>query len=471
MNENVKIGLEIHVQLNKLKSKMFCGCSTDYHDAPPNTHVCPVCLGLPGSLPTINKKAVEYALKVALALNCEVETRTHFYRKNYFYPDLPKNFQISQYDFPIGSNGYVEIEGDNGAKVVRIKRVHMEEDPGRLVHIGTIDRSRYTLVDYNRSGMALLEIVTEPDMGSPKEARSFLAKLRSILEYLDVFDGDKEGAMRIDANISIEGNERAEVKNISSHKGVEKALQYEIIRQRNILRRGGRIVRETRHFDEERNITISMRLKEEEEDYRYFPEPDLPPFSVVDWVPVIRETIPELPDEKRDRFISQYGISEALAKALTSDHKIADLFEDVASEFEPKLVAGWVADVLKGELNYRGLSLDVFPPSYMKEILKMLVSDEITDRGAVIVIRKVLDEGLTPQEVIEREGLRKAGESELETVVRDVLKNNTKAVEDYRAGKKEALNFLVGQVIRNTKGRADPKLARKMIEEMIENLA
>jgi hypothetical protein len=293
----VIIGLEIHVQLNKLHSKLFCSCGLDYHNAPPNTHTCPVCLGLPGSLPVLNRSAVKSAIKVALAMNCEILPQTQFYRKNYYYPDLPKGFQVTQYDYPISVNGYLAIEGDEGHGVrrIRINRVHMEEDPGRLVHEGTIDRSKFTLVDYNRAGVPLLEIVTEPDLRSPKEARRFLNKLRNILEYLDVFDGDLDGAIRVDANISLAGGERAEVKNISSYKGAERALSFEIVRQRNVLRRGEVVVQETRHFDELRGVTVSMRTKETEHDYRYFPEPDLVPMRVMDWVPAIKETLPELP--------------------------------------------------------------------------------------------------------------------------------------------------------------------------------
>ncbi len=249
--DDVIIGLEIHVQLNKLHSKMFCGCSTAYHDSEPNTHTCPVCLGLPGSLPVLNKKAVESGIKVGLALNCTIEEETLFYRKNYYYPDLPKGFQISQYDFPLATKGHIMILGDDGAeRDIRINRAHMEEDPGRLVHAGTIDKAKYTMVDYNRCGMPLLEVVTEPDLCSPKEARVFLDKLKSILEYLDVFDGSLEGSMRVDANISLRGGDRTEVKNISGFKGVEKALSYEITRQKNMQRRNIKVVQETRHFDE-----------------------------------------------------------------------------------------------------------------------------------------------------------------------------------------------------------------------------
>ena len=287
METDVIIGLEIHVQLNKLNSKMFCGCSTNYHNSEPNSHTCPVCLGLPGSLPVLNKKAVEYGIRVGLALDCKIEEQTLFYRKNYYYPDLPKGFQISQYDYPLATGGHLLIKGDDGERQIRITRAHMEEDPGRLVHAGTIDKAKYTMVDYNRCGMPLLEVVTEPDLRSPKEARVFLDKLRSILEYLDVFDGNLEGSMRVDANISLAGGDRAEVKNISSHKGVEKALSYEITHQRNLKRRNIKVVQETRHFDELRNITVSIRSKEQAHDYRYYPEADLAPIRVATWVPAI----------------------------------------------------------------------------------------------------------------------------------------------------------------------------------------
>ncbi len=286
--DGIRIGLEIHVQLNKLKTKMFCGCSTDYHNAAPNTHTCPICLGLPGTLPVLNKKAVEAAIKVGLALEGEIAEETQFHRKNYFYPDLPKGFQVTQYDFPIVSKGKVVIEGEDGEHLVGITRAHMEEDPGKLVHLGSIEKSKGVLIDYNRSGITLIETVTEPDMRSPKEARRFLDKFRNILEYLDVFDGNLEGAMRVDANVSVYWGTRVEVKNISSHKGVERALLYEIMRQKNVIRRGGKISQETRHFDEGRGVTISLRTKEEAEDYRYFREPDLMPMRITDWIPAIQ---------------------------------------------------------------------------------------------------------------------------------------------------------------------------------------
>jgi len=457
--DEVIIGLEIHVQLNKLKSKLFCGCSTSYHNSEPNTHTCPVCLGLPGSLPVINKKSVEYGIKVALALECEVLGQTLFYRKNYFYPDLPKGYQISQYDFPLAKGGKVTITTDTGEKIIRINRVHMEEDPAKLIHIGGVEHSRYALVDYNRSGMPLLEIVTEPDLSSPKEARRFLDKLRSILEYLDVFDGNLEGAMRIDANISLKGGSRAEIKNISSHKGVEKALLYEKTRHKNLKMKKMNVKRETRHYDEERGITIPLRTKEEEEDYRYFPEPDLPPMNVKDWETRFRNEIPEMPDTKRERFMREYGIKEEHARSLTSDITIANYFEESAKKVDPGVAASWIADVIKGELNYRDIKINESNLTVDKtiKILKKLVSGEITDRNAVDLIREVLDSGKDPEEIIKEKGFGKVGEDEIEMLIEKVIEENHGAVEDYHNNKGKALNYLVGKVMALSRGRSDPK--------------
>ena len=461
--DGVMIGLEVHVQLNKLKTKVFCGCSTDYHNDPPNSHVCPVCLGLPGSLPVINRKAVEAAIKIGLALNCRVEEHTQFYRKNYYYPDLPKGFQITQYDFPISSGGYIMIEGEDGEHRVGITRAHMEEDPGRLVHEGTIDKSKYTLIDYNRSGMALIEIVSDPDMRSPKEARRYLDKLRNILEYLDIFDGDLEGALRVDANISIMGGQRAEIKNISSHKGAERALLFEIVRQKNVLRRGGVVVQETRHFDEAREITLSMRSKEEAHDYRYFPEPDLVPLKISDWAPAIKATLPELPDARRMRFVEQYGIRDDHAKALTSERKVAIFYEEVAKIADPKTAAVWICDVLKGELNYRDLTIDAFKKEHMLSVIELLMSKKITEDGAVDIIRTLLDKGGSPEEIVKEKGLLKVEGDIVSTAAEEAIKENPAAVADFKAGKEKALNSLVGAVMKKTKGRADARAAREIL--------
>ncbi|MDV2481754.1 Asp-tRNA(Asn)/Glu-tRNA(Gln) amidotransferase subunit GatB [Methanoculleus sp. Wushi-C6] len=463
------VGLEIHVQL-ATATKLFCGCSTDYRDDEPNTHCCPVCLGLPGALPRMNRKAVEYGLRVAKALDMKVPEESEFARKNYFYPDLPKAYQITQYDKPLAVEGTVEIEDDEGhEKIVRITRVHLEEDPGRLVHVA--GAAKYSLVDYNRSGIPLLEIVTEPDMRSPQEARRFLNKLRTILEYLGVFDGDREGSLRVDANISLEGSQRVEVKNISSYKGVEKALTFEVTRQKNLLRRGQKVTRETRHFMEGRGITTSARGKEEEHDYRYFPEPDLRPLRVAGWVAEI--DLPELPVARKNRFTAQYGISLNHARTLTGDLKLADFYEEVA-HVDPALAATWVADTLLGELNYRDMSIAAVPADRFMELLALLRADTITDKAGVQVLREMLDACAAgspcekPADIVKREGLGKAAGDEFSGIVEKVVAANPQAVEDYRAGKKGALNFIVGQVMKETRGRADPRELGRIVSECID---
>ncbi|HPS91623.1 MAG TPA: Asp-tRNA(Asn)/Glu-tRNA(Gln) amidotransferase subunit GatB [Methanothrix sp.] len=469
--DDVIIGLEIHVQLNRLQSKMFCGCSTAYHDSPPNSHTCPVCLGLPGSLPVINRKAVEYGIKVGLALNCKIEEETFFYRKNYYYPDLPKGFQISQYDFPLATSGHIRILGDDGIeRSIRINRAHMEEDPGRLVHAGTIDKAKYTMVDYNRCGMPLLEVVTEPDLTSPKEARAFLDKLKSILEYLDVFDGSLEGSMRVDANISLKGGDRTEVKNISGFKGVEKALSYEITRQKNLKRRSIKVVQETRHFDEIRNVTVSIRSKVGAHDYRYFPEADLAVLRIASWVPEIRATLPELPDAKRERFVVQYLMKDDHAKSLTSEIKLANFYEAVVKASNlPEKSTVWIADVLKGELNYRDLSIESFQVEHMVDILRILVKGEITEDGAVQIIRALLDKnGSNPGEIVKALGLGKAEDDAVQKAVHEAVKENAAAVADYRAGSGRALNFIVGAVMKKTRGKADAGEVHRLVKEEVE---
>ncbi|MEM0215277.1 MAG: Asp-tRNA(Asn)/Glu-tRNA(Gln) amidotransferase subunit GatB [Archaeoglobaceae archaeon] len=469
---DVVIGLEVHAQLNKLKSKLFCSCPTDYHKSPPNTHVCPVCLGMPGAMPVINREAIKAAIKVALALNAKIQPMTVFDRKNYFYPDLPKNFQISQYDRPLALGGYVSIESDGGEKKILLRRIHIEEDPGKLSYKGSITTATYSMIDYNRSGMPLLEIVTEPVIGSPKEARIFLNKLRMILEYLDVFDGELEGAMRVDANISIAGGSRVEVKNISSFKGVEKALKYEILRQKNLLKRGKSVVRETRHFDEAQEITVSLRSKEEEQDYRYFPEPDLPVVFTSELIKEVEGTLPEMPEEKRERLKKQYDITDNYAKVLILDLKMADYFEKVAKLIEPKVAVTWVVDILRGELNYRDWSFyecfEKFKPEEFAKLLKFFLEERITEKGVVEVIRTKLDKGGEIENIIAEKGLFAIPKSEIEKFCREAIQENPKAVQDYLGGKKQALNFLVGQVMKKTRGRADPEETAKIIAKMLE---
>ena len=398
IEDQVIVGLEVHCQLDT-KSKLFCGCSTDYRSDGPNTHVCPVCLGLPGAMPVLNKRSIEYAMRVAKALNCTVLKESEFSRKNYFYPDLDKAYQITQYDKPLAEGGYLEIEADEGGeKRIRLTRIHVEEDPGRLVHMGNTERGKYSLVDYNRAGIPLIEIVSEPDMRSPKEARKFLNKLRATLEYLSVFDSEKEGSLRVDANISIRGSERVEVKNISSYKGVEKALTFEITRQKNLLRRGQKVERETRHFLESRGVTQSSRSKEQEHDYRYFPEPDLRPLHVQSWVDGI--VLPELPDARRERFIAQYGCSLNHARTLTGDLRLANFYEAVVAPDPVNLATladTWISDILIGELNYRNMSVDAIDAAGFSALIVQIKKGTITDKSGVEVLRVMLDQRLSHQ--------------------------------------------------------------------------
>ena len=356
--DQVMIGLEVHVQLNKAATKMFCGCTTQYTDKEANTCLCPGCLALPGTTPVLNENSVNFAIKIGLALNAEIETETDFYMKNYFYPDLGNGYQVTQFDKPIVKNGRIIIEGEDGELLVRIRRAHMEDDPGKLVHMGTIDKSTGTLMDFNRSGMPLVEIVTEPDMRTAKEARRFLEKLRSILEYLEVVDPSLEGAMKADANVSVYHGTRVEVKNISSHKAVEKAINYEIMRQKDMIRKGNKLVQETRHFDEERNITISLRVKETADDYRYFPEPDLVPVAPSrEWVEQIRATLPELPAARRRRLLDAWQFSDAEMRDVINAGALDLLESTIAAGTTPGAARKW----WMGELSRRAKA-DENPP-------------------------------------------------------------------------------------------------------------
>jgi aspartyl-tRNA(Asn)/glutamyl-tRNA(Gln) amidotransferase subunit B len=466
----VVIGLEIHVQLDTA-TKMFCSCSTDYEDAEPNTHTCPVCLGLPGTLPVVNERAVEYAVRVGKALDCDVRDETRFHRKNYFYPDLPKNFQISQYDAPINQDGRLVVSVEGEDHEVGIRRAHMEEDPGSLVHKGgSIERSNYTLVDYNRSGTPLLEIVTEPDIGSPEEARAVVETLREILEYLDVFDASRAGALRVDANVSIsqdgtEGN-RTEVKNIGSTKGVVRALRYEITRQKNRLKRGGDVTQETRHYDDDRGVTVTLREKEEEKDYRYFEEADIPVLRTSEFKDDVH--VPELPRERRARFRDEYGVSDEVAEKLTSRKAVADLYEDVAAQVDAELAATWVADELLRELNYRDTDVSAVDADEFAALVSLVAQDELTDTNGVEALRAALDERRPPVDVVDERDLRAASEDETVEATREAIDDNPDAVEDYLGGDDEAINFLVGQVMQRTGGSADPGTVNQVLREELD---
>jgi len=480
----VVIGLEVHVQL-ETETKIFCGCPTTPADAP-NTNVCPICLGLPGSLPVLNRAAVEAAVRIGKAIEADIPSETAFHRKNYFYPDLPKGFQITQYDAPICQAGTLEIRVDGQPKAVRIERAHLEEDPGSLQHVGGgIDTADYTLVDYNRAGTPLMEIVTAPDLRSPAEVRTFLKKLEEVLEYLGVFDSGRDGSLRVDANISLipadrvpdvgeietdalEAANRTEVKNISSHKGAEKALAYEVTRQKNAIERGRAVEQETRHWDESRGVTLSMRAKEAEKDYRYFREADLPVLQVADWRD--RLEIPELPAARRDRFREAYGLDREAASKLTSTKQVADFFEAVAEEFDPDVAATWVADNLLGELNYRDMAitdvdhrLDEF-----RRLIELVDTGTITRKNAEeIVLRTMLDEGSDPDTIVEAEGLEKADTDAVERAVDEAIEENPSAVADVEAGETDAINFLVGQVMQKTGGSADPGAVNQLLRERL----
>jgi len=483
----VVIGLEVHVQL-ETATKIFCGCSTAAEDdEEPNSRTCPVCLGLPGALPVLNEGAVEAAVKIGKALDADIPERTTFHRKNYYYPDLPKNFQLTQYDAPICQQGSLEISVEGDRREIGVTRAHLEEDPGSLQHKGgTIDSAEATLINYNRAGTPLVEIVTEPDFRSPDETRAFLAKLEEVLEYLGVFDATRDGSLRVDANISLvdadevddageiddtilEDANRTEVKNISSHKAAEKALAYEVSRQKNAVKRGRALETETRHWDESRGITVSMRSKESEADYRYFREADLPPLEVADWKDEIE--IPELPDARRERFVNEYDLDSEAASKLTSTKAVADFFEAVAEQFDPGVAATWVADNLLGELNYRDMlitdiegRLDEF-----SHLIELVENDELTVKNAEeVVLRSMLDDGDDPETIIDREGLGKTDDDAIASFVTEAIDENPDAVDDYHSGEDGALNFLVGQVMQKSQGSADPGSVNQLLREELD---
>jgi len=461
------IGLEIHCQM-KTQSKMFCECSTDYRDKKPNSVTCPLCVGFPGPKPKVNKKALDFGMLVAQALNCKVADEMYFSRKSYFYPDLVKNFQISQYDIPLATGGFLELNG----KKIGIRRVHLEEDPGKLLHIsGNINTAKYVLIDYNRSGIPLCEIVTEPDFKTPKEVRLFLNKLSTILEYLGVYDPALEGSMRVDVNISIGGGERVEIKNMTGFQMIEKALNFEILRQKNIVRSGGKIEQETRAFDADKAITRTLRTKETEEDYGYIFEPDLTRIEISNvWKKQIKKQQPELPDERIVRLVKDYKIDEYQARVIIyTDKPLADFFEDCCKLFKkPQQIAKWiVADLLKC-LNWHGISIresKVTPKTFV-ELLKLIDKGKVTERLAKELIKDYVDTGKSPKQIIKEKGLELISRDEVKKVIERVIKKNQQAWKDYKSGKKKALEFIIGQVLRETKAKADPKVVRELIKKI-----
>ena len=474
----VRIGLEVHIQLTSLKTKLFCGCASNYKGKDPNTKVCPVCFGLPGALPVLNEIAVEYAVMAALALNCKVSECMFFFRKNYYYPDMPKNFQISQYDqaggVPLAVDGFLTIDVGKKRKNVRISRVHLEEDPGRLVHQGAIDTSPYTLVDYNRSGITLLEIVTDPDLASPKEARIFLQKLRSILEHLGIFSGMLDGSMRCDANISLIGGTRVEVKNISSFKEVERALGFEIMRQKNLVTKGLSVQHETRHWDEDRRVTISLRMKEEEHDYRYFPEPDLVPIVITEnFIEEVKGKMPELPEDRISRFVEGYGLPKYDAMVLVSDKALADFFErTVILSDQPKDVSNWMMGDLLRNLNENNLELleSKITPELLVEMINLINDGVISGKIGKRILPEIVLTGKNASKIIEEKGLVKiSSRAALQDVVEKVFNGHPKCVDDALMDE-NAVHFLVGQLMRATKGKADPQLANLLINEKLKSI-
>ncbi|MEO2065861.1 MAG: Asp-tRNA(Asn)/Glu-tRNA(Gln) amidotransferase subunit GatB [Desulfurobacteriaceae bacterium] len=477
------IGLEVHAQL-LTKTKIFCGCKNEF-GAPPNTNVCPVCLGMPGSLPVLNKKAVEYAVKAALALNCKINRYSVFARKHYFYPDLPKAYQITQYELPFAENGWVEIEKSDGTKKrIRIRRIHMEEDAGKTIHGEGMDENSY--VDLNRAGTPLIEIVSEPDISTPEEARLYMQKLRDILVWIGVNDGNlEEGSLRCDANVSIrpkgskELGTRTEIKNVNSFRFIQKALEYEIKRQIEVVKSGGEVVQETRLFDSSKGITKTMRTKEEAEDYRYFPEPDLPPLIIdQEWLEAIKESLPELPDQVKERFVSEYGLTPYDASILVRSRELASFFEEAAKAYpgEPKRVANIIISDMLGILNEEKMELSQSPvkPEHIAQLLELVDDGVISIRVAKEdVLPEVVKEGKEPKAVVEEKGLVQiSDESALVEIIKRVMEANEKAVKQYREGdekkKTKAVKFLIGQVMKETRGKANPKLLNELIPKVLE---
>jgi aspartyl-tRNA(Asn)/glutamyl-tRNA(Gln) amidotransferase subunit B len=476
MDYEAVIGLEVHAQL-LTESKIFCGCSTKF-GAAPNTHTCPVCLGMPGVLPVLNRKVVEFTLRLALATHCQIARTSRFARKNYFYPDLPKGYQISQYELPVAEHGWLDIEINGDTKRIGITRIHLEEDAGKLVH----DESQsLSYVDFNRTGVPLIEVVSEPDMRTPEEASTYLKKLRDIVRYLDICDGNmEEGSLRCDANISLRpvGSEgfgvKTELKNMNSFRFVQRALEYEIKRQRAILEQGGTIVQETRLWDSDKGVTHGMRGKEEAHDYRYFPDPDLVPVVVDDeWIEKVRKELPELPDAKKTRFIKEYGLPEQDAVILTGSKDLADFFEACVARFpQPKKVSNWIMVELLRVLKRDDKEIDQCPVTTeaLADLLKMVDENVISGKIAKTVFEEMYATGKGPELIVEEKGLKQVtDESEIARVIDSVLEAHPNEIEEYRAGKEKLFGFFIGQVMKQTSGKANPKIVNKILSEKLKD--
>jgi aspartyl-tRNA(Asn)/glutamyl-tRNA(Gln) amidotransferase subunit B len=472
------IGLEVHAQL-LTQSKIFCGCSSTFGEAP-NSLICPVCTGQPGSLPVVNRKVVEFAIKLGLATHCRIAPYSLFARKNYFYPDLPKGYQISMYEFPLAEDGFVEITVDGKKKRIKIIRIHLEEDAGKLKHGETPQTASFSYVDFNRTGVPLVEIVSGPDIRSPQEAGDYLRELRAILQYLEISTGDMEkGNFRCDANVSVrpkgqkEFGTRTELKNMNSFRHVEMALEYEIKRQISLLEDGEDVVQETRLWDVDQGITASMRGKEEAHDYRYFPDPDLVPLKTEeDWIEEIRKDLPELPSEKRERFTKQYRIPEYDAMILTSTKPLSVYYEETVRLFtEPKTVSNWIMGDLLRELKRDEREIDQCPvtPAHLAEMLKMIKDGTISGKIAKDVFEEMYKSGEKPSKIVQEKGwVQILDKAEIEGAIEKAMQANPKLVEDYRKGKEKLFGFFVGEVMKETRGKANPKLVNELLKEKLK---
>jgi len=477
------IGLEVHVQL-KTKSKMFCGCSTEF-GAPPNSNICPVCTGQPGVLPVPNKKAIEMAIKTALALNCKINNFSVFARKNYFYPDLPKNYQISQYEQPFAEDGSLEIETKDAKKTIRIKRVHLEEDTGKLLHAIGSKELDYSLIDFNRSGVPLLEIVSQPDINSEEEAYIYLLTLKNILQYIDVSDCDMEkGSLRCDANVSVRYPDgplgtKTEIKNMNSFKAVKSALEYEIKRQIEILKENKKVVQETRLWDDKLGITQSMRSKEEAHDYRYFPEPDLVPIELdKKFLDEIKKTIPMLPAQRKEKFIKDYGLSEYDSKVLTSQKELADYFEKCLSILTPqynassvaKPLSNWITTELLGKLNIENKDITQSPvsPENLANLIKLILDETISGKIAKSVFDEMFKTGKNPGDIVKEKNLLQiTDEKEINKLVDSAIEENPKIVQEYLSGKTQAFGALIGYIMKKSSEKANPKLVNEILRKKL----
>ena len=479
MKYTTVIGLEVHSEL-KTKSKAFCSCSTEF-GGEPNTHVCPVCLGMPGALPVLNKQVVEFAIRAGLAVDCEIKKFNKFDRKNYFYPDLSKNYQISQFDKPICEGGHIDIEVDGQTKRIGITRIHMEEDAGKLIHSGaTIKTSDSSAVDYNRAGVPLIEIVSEPDMRSSAEARAYLEKLKAILEYTEVSDCKmQEGSLRCDANISVmpegatEFGTCAEIKNLNSFRALERAIEYEIQRQIQLVEDGGTVVQETRTWDDGKGVTLSMRSKEEAHDYRYFPEPDLVPVEIDDaWIARVKSELPELPAARKARLMQEKGLVDYDAENIVSTKAMAEYFDEAAKHTEDsKGIANWLLGDVSAYLNSENIAIEQFPitPANLGEMVNLINKGVLSSKLAKKVFVEMLKTGKTPQALVKELGLEQiSDEGAIVKIVEETLAENPQSIIDYKAGKDRALGFLVGQIMKKSRGKANPEMVNNLLKERMQ---